>query len=617
MWQSQRGSHSVKLRHALKGFGRSVWKPKDILLLVLIPAFLYLAREHALSRGQDLVAETSLTSLETSRTGETSSHFGDVVPVEQHGAANIQLGSSAEKTIPVTAEKAFPVTADQVTSHESTVNEVTTRWARPPPLSDIYHYKRGSDISTRVSNYSYFRPRVLFSYARPVLNPASHYELFVYTSGITIGTLNRNFTVRGCMLGTDVYPSTWAIFDIVKCVVPRKVQAGERISVTLAKDETLRKAMRGPVELGKGVTAKLEDGDVIEVPASTKLRLDDDTKHEDLMQIRTEEFAHGIDSTPKEKMNESPRYEICAATQMKMYPHLLKDWTDYHRRIGVDMVYIMDNNGPTDFAELFKGRSDVEVVFWPFLRSQIQSFSYFTHWSRSRCEWMFLFDGDEYLMLGLGKNGELASKKPLKRYLDRLQPQRYDLLEFRFVIMGSGGLIEIPKVAPPEAYIYQDDRDDSRHGKTILRTDLDWVYHGLHWVRRDEGVHTSGHRTPTEVNKYPKEETDDPSLVHYRYRSFEESKLKMGTESANFGNTRAPGAAKDISKLTAGPYYSKRLDESMKYTHFRNIWRQVTAEAGLGHQTLVRTEGGKRCTVSCKIVGSSSECGEEKCGTAL
>lgn len=78
-----------------------------------------------------------------------------------------------------------------------------------------------------------------------------------------------------------------------------------------------------------------------------------------------------------------------------MYSHLLRVWVDYHRRGGVDKVNIIDNNSPTDFEQLFAGREEIEVLYWPFRKSQVQLFSFLMHMCASRCKWMLLLDADE------------------------------------------------------------------------------------------------------------------------------------------------------------------------------------------------------------------------------
>lgn len=472
-------------------------------------------------------------------------------------------------------------------------------WPDPPPLSRIYHVERGTIRGSRLANYSCFRPLVFLAYSRPVQQPVGHYELFAYTGGVHVGSFPREFNIRGCMLGKDVYPIDFTIMDVVRCTVPRTILYGEKVSIVLQKDDELEKAMSGPVELGPGVVVEFEDGDVQELPENTDMHLKDGTKREQLMSVRSEAQVDTIDEPVKERSEDVVRYEICATTQMRFVPHLLNDWVDYHRRVGVDMIYIMDNDSPEDLSKLFHKRKDVEVVYWPFQRSQIQAFTYFLQMSRSRCEWLLVLDADEYLMFGIGKNGEIADRRPLKRYVNRVRWKGdYNLLEFRFLIMGSSGIMETPKKPVPEVYLYRATKNDSRHGKTIVRCDEDWQKHGNHWAKCFTGK-TKGYRTE-KLNMYPVEDEEDPSIVHYRFRSFQEGLLKTRTDAANLVNNNRAGAKGNYSGVPEPPVDFFKKDKSMRYTHFRDIWRKVTEKGSIRKKRLVRVEGGKRCVLDCE-----------------
>lgn len=480
-------------------------------------------------------------------------------------------------------------------------------------MSNIYHFKKGTALVNRLANSSCFRPLAFLSYARPIQQPIGHYELFVYTIGVHIGSFPRNLTIRGCILGNDVYPVDFTSMDITKCTVSRRILPGEKVSVAIANDDELKRVMSRPDELVPGTIVQFEEGDVVHLPKDVQIHLGDDTNTVQLMAARSEAQTDGIETTIKEQTEEDVRYEICAATQMKLTPHILKDWVDYHRRIGVDMVYIMDNNSPEDLGNMFLGRKDVEVIYWPFQRSQIQAFSYFTHLSRSRCEWMILFDADEYVMFGIGKNGELADKYPLKRFVNRMKGRgrpNYDFLEFRFLIMGSGGVVEIPKEPLPEVYFYRSNREDSRHGKGILRCDLEWKTHGLHWAKQ-LNRNTIGYRTKQNFNMFPVEEDDDASIVHYRFRSFREILVKSKALGGNMVHfERRPMVANESKEAKPGLKFLQK-DESMRYTHFRDVWRQVTEKSSLHKKTIVRVVGNERCVMDCE----NEVCADVKCSS--
>ena len=462
-------------------------------------------------------------------------------------------------------------------------------------------------------NYSFLRPLVYFAYAIPQRNPADHHKLFVYTSGISIGTFRRGFEVAGCLVGKEVYPVDYSGEDATVCNVSRRIEPAERVSLVLFKNEKLKEALKKPVDLGRGAVAKLRPGDVMKMPKDTLLPSNLNLDLSKMMHIRSQEGAQ-VERRMLEDMRSKARYEICAATQTKLYPHLLNDWVDYHRRIGVDMFYIVDNDSEKDQSLLFEDRRDVEVIYWPWERSQIQMFTYFLQMAKSRCEWLLLFDSDEYVMIGIGKNHEFAGDKPLKKYI-RKHEAGYDAMEFRFLIMGNGGHVRIPKEPIPEAYTYLDARDASRHGKLIVKSDVEYEKSAVHRAFT-HGKPLKIHRTPQTVNKFPQEVEDDACIVHYRHRSYEDTLIRGNSKSANFGNH---GPVDRWFRRGMPMLWRKwtTVDEKMKYTHFRDIWRSVTRSNTLDEQTMVRTIGQNRCARKCKIVGDLNKCYEEKCTTVF
>lgn len=84
------------------------------------------------------------------------------------------------------------------------------------------------------------------------------------------------------------------------------------------------------------------------------------------------------------------------------------------------MVYIYDNGvGDVEIEKAFLGRDTVEVVIWPWVKSQQIAQAHFLRAGRRRCEWTVLCDMDEWVMpvvLGKGKD---AAAGALREYVRR------------------------------------------------------------------------------------------------------------------------------------------------------------------------------------------------------
>lgn len=459
-------------------------------------------------------------------------------------------------------------------------------WSPPAPVLDNYPVERGTKFAEEQLEHSWLQPLVFMAHVRPVESSKVRAEVFLYMTGVSMGTFNRNFSVVGCLVGTDVYPLLYSRLDIALCEIDREVHDGEILSVALFKDDTLMRAMEGPVTLRTGVQVTFMKGDVYQAPENTILHLDDGTNVEDLMIVRSIVNA-SVTPIPKEKLDSHPRYEICLATQMKPYPYLLPDWISYHRRIGVDTIYIMDNDAPENLSKKFAKMDDVEVLYWPWARSQVQGWSWMLIAARSRCEWLLLMDADEYVMFGLGENMENASKQPLRAFARKLRQSGYDEAFFQFVVMGNSGYIKRPKGPLPESFIHFKQYNNT-NGKVLLRTDTEWVLSTLHSASAFEATRTFREKNTT---IYPCSSEDVPRIVHYQFRSWEEFALKMRTGSASIHNYHGVGG-KEVGRKPGG-YINVKPER--EYTHFRTIYRAVMGAEWKRERRLVRRDGSLRC----------------------
>ena len=95
-------------------------------------------------------------------------------------------------------------------------------------------------------------------------------------------------------------------------------------------------------------------------------------------------------------------WEVCGMYQDKKTDlRDVRDWVNYHRRIGVDRLFIYDNNMENDLLEReFEKRDDVEIVYWPWRKSQETAQNHFLVMAKTRCKWVLLCDADEFVNVG-------------------------------------------------------------------------------------------------------------------------------------------------------------------------------------------------------------------------
>ena len=477
----------------------------------------------------------------------------------------------------------------------------------PPPLSlkKIFPLARNSPDADFHYKHRWSQPFVMQAYIRYKADVNDAMDVVLFTTGITMGTFERNFTAAGCMIGNHVYPVDHFIFDKAICTVPKGIEKGKLMTVVIFKDEVVKAALKGPVTIAKEFVAELEDGDLRPLKDETVLHgALKELDFEELLAVKSRTvYSEQLDPYSPDEFKTLPRYEMCLATQIKPSTDLLPDWLDYHRRIGVDFVYVFDNHAEEDVSALLADRHDVEVLYWPWEKSQIQAFTYAAYSMRARCEWMITMDTDEYLMFGLDGPERLSKRPypPLKEYIRNKEKAGFAMVQFRWLLMKNSGYVERPEKPVPEAYIHMQIPQvpknlDKPLAKAMVSMDYNWISSNAHGKRASE-------RAPMfdgfNGEYYPKRISDNALIVHYRTRSWVEYQDKILSGRANINNPKTMSlmkqwmnTAKDENKEA---YMQASALRRKEYTHFRDIWRRVTTETRVGKSVTRRFVDGKFC----------------------
>jgi len=467
----------------------------------------------------------------------------------------------------------------------------------PPPMASVNHLTRHSAGTDRMLRHDFSHPLVLTSYVRRSDRGKDWVELFLFTTGVSMGRFDRNFSADGCLVGTDLYPADWYFRDVMLCSIPRAIRKGEKLSVVLRRDEVLERALSAPVNLSNGLVAELTEGD-------QEILSENDTLHGSLshsskyMTVRSSEHYANQDPFTPSSMASVPRYETCLMTHISPYIYMLPDWIDYHRRLGLDMVYIFDNHARSDLRDTFKHRLDVEIIYWPWYKTQTQALSYFLIASRARCEFVLFTDVDEYVMLGLGESAIPINKPaPFKKLIHRVMRTDSNVLQFkiRYLVMTNSGYMYRPDMPVPEAYTHRSEPNLGVNGKSVCRTDVDWMGSAVHSCVPVRGSAVGS--TELSFGMYPAEPNDPSALVHFWQRSWEDWITRMSVgRSSTMSLQPIESQTVNLSFHDVTPeYLAIDVPEKKEYTHFQDIWRRVSSVLDMKRQTIVRNVVGGRC----------------------
>ena len=267
------------------------------------------------------------------------------------------------------------------------------------------------------------------------------------------------------------------------------------------------------------------------------------------------------------------KYYLCAITMIKNASRFLPDWVRYHRRIGIDRFYVFDNNS-SDLDQLAGQLEDVELISWPWKRSQHAAFTYGGLVAKSRCKWIVYFDVDEYIH---------PRSPPSFAALVRQHDDGGETGAIRLptLPMTAQNLRECPDTGVVEGYLYRRERAAALHMrngvhvvKTACRADAARGLHRVHFCV------TPGARQLL-VNE------SQAYIVHYGsqcWRDFFVQKLKHGRNGvADWANpaglSGAPPATHWLFNL------SKKY--TVRDTEFRDFYRRTMAGPAPRPPTLV------------------------------
>ena len=434
-------------------------------------------------------------------------------------------------------------------------------------------------------------------------------DIYMFLMGVSMGFLYRNLSAVACLVGNDAYPVNNFHHDVAICSVNRTIAIGEKLTVLLQKDEYFMEAIKGPVKLFYGYWGNIEFGDVRDIESTIVLHGElSSSQHSNFSAIRSVYKFDGSQDTfdDLDNMHTMPRYTVCLMTQIAPTTTYLDDWINYHRRLGVDMVYILDNHADDDLTQTYADREDVTVLYWPWFKSQTQAFTYFEVMSRGRCEWIVMCDVDEYIMLGVEEEPdsmEVSDKRPLHKYLRDMQNEGYGMVFFVYVEMRNSGYQY--RVEPvPEKYIHRQTDQEFKNGKCACRTDNDWVASNIHkcvarkWrtpklfnpPRREENTND------LTIDIYPRTLNDSGLLIHFKQKSWEDEidrKTSPRNSLMSKGHNKTAGVPPSVEKVPRGFLSTNESDKTL-YDHFRDIYRKVS-QWEIPPVGVSWSENGRRC----------------------
>lgn len=487
---------------------------------------------------------------------------------------------------------------------------------KPLDIGTVYSFPRNHMAMKYNRSHKFNRPFVFKSYIRRKYLGSSKFEVFLFMTGISMGYLKRNLTVVGCLIGPHAYEANFFGDDIAICKAFHPPRRNESVTAILLKDKVFNLALSGPVELFFDYFGEMKPGDVLEMPRHVKLHgALNEYRHEELAIVNSVETYSGYEDVYDWTQTKGlRRYQVCMATQISSSTKYLHHWIDYHRKIGIDMVYVIDNESEENLAEVFKDREDVAVLYWPWRRTQTQAFTYFEVVGRPRCQWMLFADVDEYVMLAIGKNiHKYTMSSPLWDFIEDKRRQGYKQLMFRYITMtNSGNQFQVQPL--PEHYVHLNEEQNTHNGKSICETDNDWVGSYVHICisrsifYRNESTYDLSQRFKLHgpLNLYPSSWEDEGALIHFKKLSWEDQVLRLARPPGSLMSGQKNGSWKILDVNNPPSEYLKLQNDTTQYTYFRDIFRKVMKSLSDDTQIWTWRKDNSACQTSYSVSKKTS-----------
>ncbi len=123
-------------------------------------------------------------------------------------------------------------------------------------------------------------------------------------------------------------------------------------------------------------------------------------------------FTHNLVDIPvrAEFSDTKKDYEISVTAIFRNEALYLKEWIDFHTRVGVDHFFLYDNESEDEFTEVlvdYINEGKVTLIPWPMAYSrstQLFAYAHSVMTNRAKSEWMLFIDIDEFVFPSRSKN---------------------------------------------------------------------------------------------------------------------------------------------------------------------------------------------------------------------
>lgn len=229
-----------------------------------------------------------------------------------------------------------------------------------------------------------------------------------------------------------------------------------------------------------------------------------------------------------------PLYYLSVCAIAKNEGPYIKEWIEWHRKMGVEKFYIYDNESTDctkEVLEPYIASGLVKYHYWPGQKQQLPAYDNCIETYRTESRWIAVIDLDEFIVP--------IKDKTITDFLHRME--RFSSIEINWLVYGSGGA---KKREPGE--IMQRFRKHSlpehklnTHVKSIIDPRRVCTMVGCHEAARISGLAADSHGKPLKKGfRDRKPQQDVIRINHYAVKSYEEFLAKRSRGRARINTLR-------------------------------------------------------------------------------
>lgn len=137
----------------------------------------------------------------------------------------------------------------------------------------------------------------------------------------------------------------------------------------------------------------------------------------------------------KSKNKQCKKYYISICAIFKNEGKYLLEWIEYHKMLGVDHIYLYNNNSEDNYLEILEAYINegfITLKSWPMLNGQMEAYKDCYNLNKNETEWLALLDLDEFICP--------YKETDIKKWLIRFEA--YPAVILYWQMFGTNGLIE-------------------------------------------------------------------------------------------------------------------------------------------------------------------------------